>query len=466
MGASSLARAIRRALIAPLVLLLARAFVAKARFSNAKFIWLLKRYVAGIFVRILPQPPPEIIRGTGSLSRVAEMLRKARRIKPLIVTDATIAQHGLLQGCISSLRAANMQYEIYDGVVPDPNIDCVEDGFAIYQKGGCDSIVAVGGGSAMDSAKMIGVKAGNPKPVKDYEGVFKCTTLGWKPMTPVIAVPTTAGTGSEVSPGAVIADKHHKRKFVCIDPGMIPSFAILDPELLFKLPASVTAATGMDALTHAIESYLNGIGDSISRKHSLTSTNKIFKYLLKAYHNGSDSQAREGMLDAAFEAGVAISHGHVGNVHAIAHQLGTLFKIAHGTANAMVLPHVLELYLRKDKHHGWCAERLCDLAQAAGFQTGKTKSQAAHNFVASIRDLMTQMDMPFTVSEMRNADVREVALRAMAEAHGNAKPVCSVDYWCDLGYPVPFYMTLADCIEVVAKLLPPDAGSSKKSDGD
>jgi len=445
-------------------LLLIRVITAKKRFNNAKLIWLTKRYLLGIIVRVLHIPTPLLIKGGGSSAKMAEVLHKVRRHKPLIVTDKVITQHGLLQKCIDSLGAAGMQYEVFDGVEPDPHVDLVEHGYAIYKKAGCDSLVAIGGGSAMDCAKMIGVKAGNPKSVPDYEGVFKCTCFGLRPMSPVIAVPTTAGTGSEVSAGAVISDKKEQRKFLIVDPQIVPAYAVLDPELLLKLPKSVTAATGMDALTHAIEAYLNGIGTSKSRKNSVSSTIKVFNNLLKSYHTGTDSQAREGMLDAAFEGGVAIGNGHVGNVHAIAHQLGTLFHVPHGVANAMVLPHVLDLYLQDENHnsYAWCVEQLWDLAKAAGIASSspgvdiKTKGQVARKFVASIRDMIAEMDMPVTVPQMKIADVNEIAKRALAEAHGYVKPLLSLTYWLDLGYPVPMYMSHKECAEIVAKLLPAD----------
>lgn len=454
----------RRMLLGSLGLLLVRVLTAKRRFSNAKLIWLLKRYLAGIIVRVIYIPTPALIRGAGSSAKVAEVLRKLRRHKPLIVTDTIIAKHGLLEACVDSLGTAGMQHEIFDGVEPDPHIDIVEHGHTIYKKAGCDSLVAVGGGSAMDCAKMIGVKVGNPKDLPDYEGVFKCTTFGLRPMSPLIAVPTTAGTGSEVSAAAVISDKKEHRKFLILDPNIVPSYAVLDPKLLLKLPKSVTAATGMDALTHAIEAYLNGIGTSKSRKNSVSSTKKVFNSLLKSYHNGLDCQAREEMLDAAFEAGIAIGNGHVGNVHAIAHQLGTIFHVPHGVANAMVLPHMLDLYLRDENHscYVWCVERLCDLAKAGGIASSslgvdiKTKGEVARKFVATIRDMIAEMDMPVTVPEMTTADVNEVAKRALAEAHGYVKPLLSLTYWCDLGYPVPMYMNHEDCAEIVAKLLPPD----------
>eukprot|EP00658_Telonema_sp_P-2_P027121 TRINITY_DN21017_c0_g1_i1.p1 TRINITY_DN21017_c0_g1~~TRINITY_DN21017_c0_g1_i1.p1 ORF type:complete len:454 (-),score=113.98 TRINITY_DN21017_c0_g1_i1:219-1424(-) len=391
----------------------------------------------------------------GSEMCIRDSLNKLHCRKPLIVTDKVIIQHGLLDTCLSSLKESAMAHSVFDGVLPDPPIKCVEEGYAIYQKEGCDSLVAFGGGSVMDTAKMIGAKIANPKPLPEYEGILTINMAGLRPLPPFIAVPTTAGTGSEVSIGAVITNEADNSKMVCIDLGIVPQIAVLDPELIFKLPKSITAATGLDALTHAIEAYMNGICTSRGSTNAVSATTKVFNNLVRTYHDGNDAEARQEMLRAAFEAGVAITNGHVGYVHAIAHQLGALCHTPHGFACAMVLPHVLEFYIRNDQK---LERRLSEFAIAAQVVSAcrSGTQDTAELFVEKIRGLCQELGAPTTVVlPPGKFDVKEVTARAMAEAHGSKHPIFTVKHILDTGYPVPAYMSYAQCEEIVRKVLPP-----------
>jgi alcohol dehydrogenase class IV len=337
----------------------------------------------------------------------------------------------------------------------------VEQGYELYKTGRCDSIIAFGGGSPMDCAKVIGAKVANPQPITAYQGYFNVNMLGLKPLPLLIAVPTTAGTGSETTVAAIITLKREQRKLAIADLGLVPSVAVFDPQILEKLPPHITAATAMDALTHAIESYIGGWSTSFSRKMSLQATEKIFKNLLTTYKNGSDLQAREQMLTASYEAGLAFTRANVGYVHAIAHQFGGMFHTPHGDANAMLLPHVLAFYLKDEQPGLFSAtpltDRLCDLAGVAGLPKLSAKAEVAQQFVQRIREMNAEMKIPAEIKEMKASDVANVVSRALAEAHGTREPIWNLkSYLFDLGYPVPKYMTPKDCAAIVAQVLPAD----------
>jgi alcohol dehydrogenase class IV len=434
---------------------------------NAGLMWLVKRFVGALLGRVLPFGIPKAVSGVGSSGGkiVGELATKGCK-RPLIVTDEMLVKHGLVQPCLDSLKSAGMEYQLFDAVVPNPHTELVEQGYELYQTGQCDCIIAFGGGSPMDCAKVIGAKVANPQPIKAYQGYFNVNMFGLKPLPPLIAVPTTAGTGSETTVAAIITLKQERKKLAIADLGLIPSVAVFDPQILAKLPPQITAATGMDALTHAVESYIGGWSTSFTRKMSLQATEKIFKNLLTTYNDGSDLQAREHMLTASYEAGLAFTRANVGYVHAIAHQLGGMFHTPHGDANAMLLPHVLAFYL-EDEQPGMFSvtpltEKLCDLAIAAGLHDLRSsapyvKSELAQQFVTRIREMNAKMKLPAEVPTMKASDVADVVSRALAEAHGTGQSLWKLkSYLFDLGYPVPKYMTPKDCATIVAQVLPAD----------
>jgi alcohol dehydrogenase class IV len=457
----------RRTKVAVLLAVVA-ALVSKRRYPKASLATLFKRLIGFIFSRTVPIPTPQIVSGRGKSKEIAKLLTDRRCKKPLIVTDKVLMSLGLVKPVIDSLQSQGFQPEVYDDVKENPPSELVEEGYEIYKNKSCDSIIAFGGGSPMDVAKVIGAKVANPSPsVEAYQGFFMCTRMGLRPLPPLIAVPTTAGTGSETTIAAVITIKQKNAKIAIADLGLVPSVAVLDPELLIKLPKGVTSATGMDALTHAVESYIGGWSSTFSRSKSLAATQNIVKHLVASHQDGSNLEAREALLNASFDAGLAFTRANVGYVHAIAHQFGGMFHTPHGVANAMLLPHVLSFYLKDEGPESgdvFCSQQFCELANEAGIVSGYTadsvspakKREIAQKFVDRIAEMNKTMDIPSEVKGMEVAHVDQVATRALKEAHGDqhsllSKPVLAA---LDLGYPVPKYMTHDECKEIIAMVLP------------
>lgn len=458
----------RRNFTVGFVLAIVAAVVSKRRYPKAAFMSLVKRLIGFFVARIVPVSIPQLQTGRGSTKQIARVLKSFNCKRPLVVTDKMLVDHGIVKPIIDVLDADGVKPEVYDGALPNPPSELVEEGHERYKQHSCDSIIAIGGGSPMDVAKIIGAKVANPSPsVEAYQGYFNVSRMGLRPLPPLIAIPTTAGTGSEATVAAVITIKEKKAKIAIADLGLVPSVAFLDPELLVKLPKGVTSATGMDALTHAIESYLGGWRTGYSGSKSLSATTKIFKNLTRSWEDGANLEAREAMLQASFEAGLAFTRAHVGYVHAIAHQFGGMFHTPHGIANAMLLPHVLSFYLQdetEDNKKLHCTTQFCELAQAAGLAPGYTASSTsasekrviAQKFVQRIAEMNHQMDIPSDVKEMKASDVEEVAIRALKEAHGDGHCLLQSPwaYALDLGYPVPKYMTHNDCASIIAMVLP------------
>eukprot|EP00511_Aplanochytrium_stocchinoi_P009239 CAMPEP_0204867320 /NCGR_PEP_ID=MMETSP1348-20121228/22061_1 /ASSEMBLY_ACC=CAM_ASM_000700 /TAXON_ID=215587 /ORGANISM="Aplanochytrium stocchinoi, Strain GSBS06" /LENGTH=312 /DNA_ID=CAMNT_0052019691 /DNA_START=12 /DNA_END=950 /DNA_ORIENTATION=- len=311
----------------------------------------------------------------------------------------------------------------------------------------------------MDCAKLIAAMSTNPlKDPKYFMGTLTLT-LGLASVPPIIAVPTTAGTGSECTIAAVISFPEEQKKYTVVDPKICPNVAVLDPTVLAKLPPGMTACTGVDALTHAVESYVGEWRNSMTSDYSLRATSAIFKHLRTCYANGEDMAARQELLVASFNAGVAFTRANVGYVHAIAHQLGALYHTPHGMANAMVLPHILDFY------RAGCADSFADLSVAAGLGTRQdSNDELADRFVQATKDLIRDLEIPTYVKGFPASMVPVVAERALNEAHGNAYPFSQapMKYMLELGYPVPVYMTQDQCENVVANFVDPSAPSGSK----
>ncbi|MFU8822257.1 MAG: iron-containing alcohol dehydrogenase, partial [Gammaproteobacteria bacterium] len=274
---------------------------------------------AGKVTRFLPIPQPTLLVGPGSSGRLGQAVAGFGHKKILVVTDAIIAKLGLLKDLTDALEAGGARYVVFDEITPDAPIPLVERGIAFYRKHGCDAIVAFGGGSSMDASKAIAVSIANPgKSLRSLAGYFK----GLRPAVPVYAVPTTAGTGSEVTVAAVVSDPERETKLVIVDTRLVPRMAALDPSLMTGLPPHITAATGMDALTHAVESFLGQWSTDYTDGLGLSAVGLIFENLRTAYHDGSNLEAREKMALASTYAGMAFTRANVGYVHAIAHQFG------------------------------------------------------------------------------------------------------------------------------------------------
>ncbi len=388
---------------------------------------------AGKLLRFVPLPQPTLLVGPGSSGRLGQSVAGLGHGKILIVTDAVIARLGLLQPITDALTAGGAAYAVFDEITPDAPIPLIERGIAFYQAHGCDAILAVGGGSSMDASKAIAVSIANPKKsLRSLAGYFK----GLNTPVPIYAVPTTAGTGSEVTVAAVIADPERQSKLVIVDPRMVPKMAALDPTLCTGLPPHITAATGIDALTHAIESFVGNWATPYTDGMALSAVGLIFENLRTACTQGSDLQAREKMLLASTYAGMAFTRANVGYVHAIAHQFGGRYHTPHGLANAIVLPHVLRYSLPD------ITDRLAALAVRARLgDESEREDVLAQKFIDGVVALERDIGIPTHLDALRETDIPALARAACHEAH--------------TGYPVPRYLTQQGCEDLIRLVLPP-----------
>ncbi len=386
---------------------------------------------AGVVTGLLPIPQPTLLVGPGASRRLGETLCGFGHRKLLIVTDPVVAELGLAKGLTDALTAGGARFVTFDRVTADAPLPVIEEGIAFYTKHKCDAVVAFGGGSAMDAAKTIALAVANRKHPRKLVGYFK----GLRAPVPIYAVPTTAGTGSEVTVAAVVSDPASNRKLVIADTRLVPTIAALDPLLMTGLPPAVTAATGMDALTHAIEAFVGKWATAHTDQMALAAVGMIYANLRVAYRTGRNVAAREQMALAATFAGFAFTRANVGYVHAIAHQLGGRYHTPHGLANAIMLPHVLE-FLRPA-----ITGRLALLAVRAGVGTARERPAAlAKKFLASIVALNRDLRIPTTVEALREDDIPALAKAACWEA--------------DTNYPVPRYMSQETCEGLLRKVLP------------
>jgi alcohol dehydrogenase class IV len=389
---------------------------------------------AGVVTGLLPIPQPVLLVGPGASRRLGQAIAGFGHRKVLIVTDPVVSQLGLAKGLQKALTEGGTAYAVFDGVAADAPIPVIEKGIALYERQRCEAVVAFGGGSPMDAAKTIAAAVANKKHPRKLVGYFK----GLRSPAPVYAVPTTAGTGSEVTVAAVISDPEAQKKLVIVDTRLVPAMAALDPALMTGLPKPVTAATGMDALTHAVEAYVGQWSTAWSDRMALAAVGMIYANLRVAYRNGKDLAAREQMSLAATYAGFAFTRANVGYVHAIAHQLGGKYHTPHGLANAIVLPHVLKFLAPS------IGKKLAVLAVQAGVgKEGDRPAGLAKKFVDSVVALNRDLGIPTCVEGLREADIPELADAACWEA--------------DTNYPVPRYMSPETCAEILRRLVPPRA---------
>ena len=277
----------------------------------------------------------------GGASDIPAALLSGGRHKPLIVTDKGVLGAGVTEPLLAALRDADIEYSLYTGTLANPTVDNVNEGKRVYIDNACDSLIAIGGGSSIDCAKAVGALIAKPgKKIGELEGTMR---VGRR-IPLLIAIPTTAGTGSEASPASVITDTERRHKYLVNDFNLVPKYILLDPMFTRSLPPCLTASTGMDALTHAIEVYIGTSMTRASRECATEAVKLIFANLPRAYRDGEDMEARGNMLRASYLAGVAISHSYVGYVHAISHSLSGRYGLAHGHTNAVILPYMLEAF--------------------------------------------------------------------------------------------------------------------------
>ena len=353
---------------------------------------------------------PKVIEGENSLKDIPKLLREKGLSKPLIVTDNGIHSLGLLEPLFIYLKDEKLEFAYFHDVVANPTIKNVNDGLKVFLENSCDSIIAVGGGSALDAAKMIGTLATNKgKTVEKLKGLLKIR----KALPFFIAVPTTAGTGSETTLAAVIVNEETHHKYAINDPHLIPKYAVLDPSLLLGLPPKVTSTTGMDALTHAVEAFIGRSNTKKTKKSAIEAVKLINENLYLSYKDGKNLVFRKNMQKAAYLAGVAFTRAYVGYVHAIAHSLGGKYNVPHGLANAIILPYVLEAFGKK------AHKRLAELSDAISpCEKSLSKEEKAKAFIAWIRDMNKKMDIPekFYI-EYNETDVDEMIGHAIKEGN-------------------------------------------------
>lgn len=380
--------------------------------------------------RCLPWRKPITVSGEGSVSKIPDLFKKHGNKKVMVVTGRTVGKT-IAPPIMESLNAVGIETVHYSQVAANPTVTVVNEIQKMYLENGCDAFLAIGGGSPMDAAKGAAARVVHPnRSVNKMAGLFKVMHK----IPTFVAVPTTAGTGSETTIAAVITDEKTHHKYAIMDLCLIPKYAVLDPETTRNLPPKTTSTTGMDALTHAVEAY-------VCWKNTTKETDRlaeeatvaIFKYLERAYNDGNDMEARQEMLIASFKAGFAFTRAGVGNVHAIAHTLGGLYNTPHGLANAVILPIVLEDY------GSAVYAKLAHLSELTGVKTSGSDEEKAKAFIAEIRAMNKRMNIPTGFANIEEKDIPQMVEWALKEAN----PI----------YPVPVIYDEKHCAEVIHRII-------------
>lgn len=371
---------------------------------------------------------PKMIKGEHALLDLVDVLKEKHLTHYMIVTTPGFIKRGTLQSFFDALDQKDIQYSIFHDLKPDPEISDVEKLKEMFIKEGCQALIAIGGGSVIDCSKAalacIQMKNIDVKTVLHTGRVSK-------PLPLLIAVPTTAGTGSEVTAGAVITDPIKKRKYALSHLFLIPKYAVLDSSLLVSLPSKMTAYTGMDALTHAIEAYINCFNNRKTNEYALCAIKSIFQYLVPSFEDGLNKHYRLELLEASYNAGVAISNNYVGYVHAIAHGIGGMYHLQHGMINATILPIVLEVY------GSAVVSKLAKIADVVGI-TGATDQDKSTQFIQKLKDLNQIFSIPTSIPEIQEEDIHYLAIGA--EKEGNPS------------YPTPVTWDVEQFEKVIRKI--------------
>lgn len=382
--------------------------------------------------KFVPQlwPQPKLVSGAGSSKKTPSVLRGAGITNVLVVTGSGSSKK-LAEPVIEEIKKAGMSCAHYDKVEANPSLETAEQIARLYREAGCNGFLAIGGGSPIDATKAAAVRIARPNtPLEKIAGVMRVIV----PVPPIVAMPTTAGTGSECSYAAVITDHHREIKIAITDQHLTPKAAILDPELTVGMPPFLTATTGVDALTHAVESYVSAYyRTDFTIRCAEEAVVKIFRNLETAYKDGTNIEARSQMLEASYKAGLAFTRTGVGNVHAIAHALGGKYGIAHGLANSVILPIVLEDY------GSVVYTQLAHLAELTGVMSEGTEKQKASAFIAAIRALNQRLGLPTGLADIKPQDFDHIAKTAVYEATHT--------------YPTPVIYTVERCKHVLNRIL-------------
>ena len=379
---------------------------------------------------LLPYRNPKII---GSVKGIPEVLEKRGYNNVLIITDAGIRSLGLTERLEQTLRRNCISYQIYDKTVANPTTVNVDEALHMYLDNDCQAIIGFGGGSSMDCAKATAARIAKPhQSLAQMKGILKVH----KKLPLLIAIPTTAGTGSETTLAAVITDAKTRHKYAINDFPLIPRYAVLDPKVTLSLPPFITATTGMDALTHAVEAYIGNSTTPGTRKNALDAVQLTFEILDTAYTDGNNIEARRNMLRASYFAGCAFTKSYVGYVHAVAHSLGGKYNVPHGLANAVILPMVLETYGDSITH------KLRNLSLAAGLcDKQEDDKTAARMFIDAVKDMKKRFGIGDYIPEIQETDIPELSHYADKEAN----PL----------YPVPVLMDASELETLYYRLMPP-----------
>lgn len=359
-----------------------------------------------LLLPFLPYREPSIYHSQDDL---IDLLKKKKITSIMLITDKGIRGSGLTRKLENLLKDNNISLVVYDKTNANPTVENVEEARSLYLENNCQGLIAFGGGSAMDCAKATGARIAYPKKsLYQLKGVLKVI----RKIPLLIAIPTTAGTGSEVTLAAVISDHQKHHKYTLMDFTLIPRYAVLDPSVTYSLPPHLTSTTGMDALTHAVEAFIGRSTTKETRKKALEATALIFNNIEKAYKNGEDYEARANMLKAAYLAGIAFSKSYVGYIHAIAHSLGGQYNVPHGLANSVIMPYVLETYGDK------ISKKLHKLAISAGISKKEDDiNESAKRFIQEIKKLNQNMNIPTYIKGIKKEDIKEMARKADKEAN-------------------------------------------------
>jgi len=382
-----------------------------------------------IVVNVVPAPRPIVLLGAASSLQLCDTISHVGVRRVLVVTDAVLLKLGVVEPLVQRLAELNIDTQIFSEVTPDPTLTVVEQGLAMLQRSRCDAVLAVGGGSSIDAAKVIALAASNGKTPQQLIGILK----GKQPSLPLFVVPTTAGTGSEVTMGAVISDAVTHQKNLVIDPKVVPLATAIDPTIMQGMPPHITADTGVDALTHALEAWMSEFANAETDYYASAAIRMVLQHLPTAYQNGKDLMAREALGLAAHYAGLAINQAALGYVHGLAHQLGAYYSVPHGRANAMVLPHILAFNQKVSEARLALLARRLDLV---GDNTAD--SVAAAQLIAQIKQLLAILNIPTGLPSVQESDFKSITEKAFAEVHGT--------------YAVPRYMTAAQARQILTAI--------------
>ncbi|MGL4450543.1 MAG: iron-containing alcohol dehydrogenase [Sarcina sp.] len=364
--------------------------------------------------------PKISLMGSGSLNDLSVEIKDLQLTKALIVTDKVLKEVGIVEKLTKVLEASGTDYVIYDGVAPNPTVQSVNAGLDILKSANCDFVISLGGGSAHDCSKGIALLATNGGVIEDYEGAGMVK----KPMMPLVCINTTAGTASEMTLFAIITNEETHVKMALVDKNLTPTIAVNDSALMMDMPKSLTAATGMDALTHAIEAYVSTAATPITDACAEKAIVLIHKYLAKAVEDGHDVEARENMAYAEYLAGMAFNNASLGYVHAIAHQLGGFYNLPHGVCNAVLLPHVQAFNVKV------AAKRLKEVAHLMGVNIdGLSDKEGADKCIKVIKALSKQVGIPAGLEELgvKKADFPILTKNALKDVCGFTDPIKATD---------------------------------------